>query len=369
MLRLLLSLFVSLALLVGGLLTWYALDFFYAPLAVKQPVIISVEPGKSMAAIAADLANLGLLKHPDFFLLMAKLQGHNHRVRSGEYLLKPRMTPDRLLATLIKGKVLLHKITFIEGWTFAQMLRALQINPYLSHTLTGESPEDIMTSIGHAGENPEGRFYPDTFLFAAFTKDSRILQMSYDLMEKKLWSAWEGRAPDLPYTDPYQALIVASLIEKETAKVSERPLVAGVILKRLQMGMRLQIDASVIYGTSGKYASRLTKSNLRTDTNYNTYTRSGLPPTPIAMPSMDSIRAALHPQITQALYYVAKGDGSHVFSSNLQAHHLAVEQYLITANRPKITAVKRSTSVELMMDFWSSLGGKNMFAICPIWHS
>lgn len=368
MFRLLLGLFSSLVLLLGGILAWYTLDFFFIPLPAQQTTLINVKPGESMASVAADLGKKGLLKHPEFFSLMIKLQGHSNRVKSGEYLLEANMTPDKLMSKLVRGKVVLHKITFIEGWTFAQMLHAIKDNPYLSHTLTDESPEAIMTSIGHAGEDPEGRFYPDTFLFASYTKDSRILQMSYDLMQKKLLHAWEQREADLPYKDPYQALVVASLIEKETGKASERPLIAGVILKRLQMGMRLQIDASVIYGAGQNYNSKLTKTNLRTDTDYNTYTRNGLPPTPIAMPSISSIEAALHPKITQAIYYVAKGDGSHVFSSNLQAHHAAVERYLVpvtnNSKNPAVSAVKESTSVELMLDLWPSIGGSDIFAIC-----
>lgn len=365
MLRFLWGLFFSFALLLFCLLGWFVLDFFYIPITENhQSLVIMVEPGQSMAAVVNDLGEKDILKHPNFFLMMAKLQGHISRVKTGEYVINGSMTPATLLNSLVKGKILLHKITLVEGWTFVQVLHALQNNPYLAHTLNELSDAEIMSRIGHPGEASEGRFYPDTFLFAANTKDSKILQMSYDLMQKKLLKAWDKRAPNLPYTDPFQALIVASMIEKETAKINERPLVAGVILKRLQMGMRLQIDASVIYGSPERNGSKISRSMLNTDTPYNTYTRNGLPPTPIAMPSLSAIEAALHPQITGAIYYVAKGDGSHTFSNTLKSHHQAVEQYR-TQNKSPAPLGKYSTSVELMLDFWPTLSGQDIFAVCP----
>lgn len=346
---------------------WFSLKFFAVPIAVPgQPISFIVNQGQPLTSIAAELGQKGILEDPNYFLFMAKVKGHLSRVKAGEYRIPPNTTPDQLLTMLVKGKVVLHKVTFVEGWTFHQVMKAIKASPILIHTLTDESPEAVMASIGHAGENPEGLFYPDTYLFAINTKDTKVLHMAYDLMQKKLQSAWKNRSAEVPYKDPYEALIVASMVEKETARKSERPNVAGVILKRLQEDMRLQIDATVIYGAGNNYARSLTKNDLLTDTPYNTYTRKGLPPTPICMASISSIQAALHPIITDAIYYVARGDGTHVFSKTLKAHHLAVEHYLIPHTILLTALPQRSISVELMLDYWPSLANNNIFAICPL---
>lgn len=315
--------------------------------------------------MVADLHHQGVIRDPIYFLIIAKFKGPV-AIRAGEYHIPAHATPKIVLATLARGKVVLHKLTIVEGWTFARMMAVLNANPYVRHTVQGYTPEMVMASIGHPGENPEGRFYPDTYLFIINTSDSVLLRMAYNAMEKKYHAAWKTRDQRTPYTDPYQALIVASMVEKETAYAPERPLVAGVILKRLQLGMRLQIDATVIYGAGGNYRGSITRANLATDSPYNTYTRPGLPPTPICMPSITSLHAALHPQITDALYYVAKGNGSHIFSTNFAAHRNAVQQYLIP-HVAALNALNRcSFSAALMLDYWLSLGDNNTLTICSI---
>lgn len=278
-----------------------------------------------MTQVAKQMAAQEMIPNAYYFLLAAKWQGIT-QIKAGEYRIKPDVTPQMILEQLARGQVWLHKITFPEGWTFQQILAAMQADANLAHTVDHQSFDQIMALIDHAGEHPEGMFYPDTYLFTKGTKDVRILRIAYDLMQKKLNQAWAKRALGTPYKTAYEALIVASLIEKETGVAKERPQIAGVILKRLQIGMRLQIDAAVIYGLTDKKL-RLSHADLLTDSPYNTYTQSGLPPTPIAMPGQSSIQAALHPVMGDALYYVAKGDGSHVFSANLQQHNIAAQQY------------------------------------------
>jgi UPF0755 protein len=293
----------------------------------KSPITFIVPKGATVTEIATILDAQGINQNTYYLLLLAKAFGKLNQVKAGEYQIAANATPQALIAKLRKGQVLLHKITFPEGWTFAQMLTALASEPRLSQTLKDQTDDNIMVAIGHAGEHPEGMFYPDTYLFTRGTKDTQILRLAYDLMQKKLTQAWSARAQDVPYKTAYEALIVASLIEKEAAVANERPMVAGVILRRLKIGMRLQIDAAVLYGVLDKSHRALTRSDLATDTPYNTYTRNGLPPTPIAMPGIASINAALHPAAGTALYYVAKGDGSHIFSDNLQGHRTAVQAY------------------------------------------
>ncbi len=337
-------------------LGWLSLRFFLFPMvATDRPLRIVVAPSITLTQLVEDLHHQGILKDPYYFMGVAKLHTHFTQLKAGEYLLPPHATPNEFLEKLLKGKILLHKITFVEGWTFQQMLKAMAANPALTHSLQNQSPQAIMASLGHPGESPEGQFYPSTYLFGFGVKDIKILRMSFDLMQKKLKLAWQKRDPSVDrfYQTPYQALIVASMIEKETALARERPMVAGVIINRLQKGMRLQIDATVIYGLAEKHPGGLTHTDLITDTAYNTYTRGGLPPTPIAMPGYTSIEAALHPKPTQALYYVAKGDGSHVFSNDLQAHHLAVQRYLLA--RKTSLNLPYCISSALLLHFWQRL--------------
>ncbi len=311
-----------------GLCTWLAIEIFFLPInSTQAPIVIVVPQGASVTQVAQQLQRQNIIRYADYLLLLARWQGKPLRIKAGEYHIQPATTLPMFLTQLTKGQVWLHKITFPEGWTFQQMLQAIQAEPTLTHTLQGQSFAQIMATLGHAGEYPEGLFFPDTYLFTAGAKDTYILRAAYNLMQRKLNQAWAARVTSVPYKNPYEALIVASLVEKETKLASERPLVAGVILKRLQLGMRLQIDAAVLYGLTDKQQRNLTYTDLRTDSAYNTYTRNGLPPTPIAMPGEAPIIAALNPVITDALYYVAKGDSSHTFSADLQDHHIATQQY------------------------------------------
>jgi UPF0755 protein len=290
-------------------------------------IIFIVPKHATIADVATLLEEKGASQNTHYFLWLGKLLGQLKPIKAGEYSLPTNTTPKLLIQKLSKGQVLLHKITFPEGWTFQQFLAALAAEPKLAHTVKDQNNAEIMAAIGHAGEHPEGLFYPDTYFFTLGSKDVQILRLAYDLMQKKLQQAWLNRADDLPYRSSYEALIVASLIEKESAIVSERPMIAGVILHRLKIAMRLQIDAAVLYGLADKNRRVLRYSDLSADTTYNTYTRNGLPPTPISMPSSSAIFAVLHPTTTQALYYVAKGDGSHTFSETLAAHRVAVQAY------------------------------------------
>lgn len=292
-----------------------------------QPVYFIIQPGTPLIALAWNLKREHLINDPHRFLLLAKLYQATKKIKAGEYQIDPGMTPRIFLQHVVAGKVIMRSVTFIEGWTFKQIMQAVNNNPYFNHTLKNLDETEIMTALGYSGVHPEGQFYPDTYLFIRGTPDRQILQKAYQTMQRKLNTAWQQRAPDLPYTNPYQALIVASLIEKETAAPEERPMVAGVILRRLQKNMLLQIDAAVIYGLGESYKGRLQHSDLAISTPYNLYLQQGLPPTPIAMPSISAIKAALHPTTGDALYYVAKGDGGHIFSTNLAQHQQAAQRY------------------------------------------
>lgn len=324
----LLGLLVLLASLGGG---WVLMEyrlFTENPLAVPEGgVTVMVEPGSSLAAVAADLRRRGLIDHPRFFVWMARLRGQATAIQAGEYRIGPGLTPPRLLAKMAAGEVVQHGLTLVEGWTFRQMLAAVRGHAELEHTLDGASAEEVMARIGHPDEHPEGRFLPDTYHFPRGTTDVAFLQRAYRAMEAALAQVWEERAEGLPYEGPYEALIMASIVEKETAVPAERGRIAGVFVRRLEKGMRLQTDPTVIYGLGQEFDGNIRRRDLRRDTPYNTYVHSGLPPTPIAMPSIESIQAALHPAPGDALYFVSKGDGSHHFSATLEEHNRAVRRY------------------------------------------
>jgi UPF0755 protein len=240
------------------------------------------------------------------------------------------MTPSGLLDLLNSGEVLLHSITFIEGSTFGDMRKALAQDPSIASTYATRSPEDVMRALGQPDVHPEGQFFPDTYRYPRNTTDIELLGMAFRRMQQELARAWESRAKDLPLAGQYEALILASIIEKETALDTERPQIAGVFIERLRRGMRLQTDPTVIYGMMATYDGNIRRADLKRDTPYNTYTRAGLPPTPIALPGLDSIRAAVQPASTGALFFVAtgNGDGSHHFSRTLAEHNAAVKRYL-----------------------------------------
>ncbi|MCF8186638.1 MAG: endolytic transglycosylase MltG [Sulfuritalea sp.] len=316
-----------------GLFAWLA---YYAISPLKlQPNSqeITIQPKSGLRSIANQLVKQGVLNEPWRFIIIARLLNKQSYLQAGSYTLNKNVSPYQLLLSLNHGKTTQGSITFIEGRTFAQMQEKIIKNDAIKQTLTGLSESEMLKLMGSDYSVAEGLFFPDTFYFDRNTTDTVILKRSYDSMQSKLAKAWQGRDANLPYKNSYQALIMASIIEKETGKAVERPMIAGVFINRLRMGMRLQTDPTVIYGMGKYYDGNLRKKDLIADTPYNTYTRDGLPPTPIAMPGMAAINAALHPATTKALYFVGKGDGSHLFSNNLADHNLAVVRYQLKNNK------------------------------------
>ena len=318
------------ALAVAGALA-LALRWYRVPLAgAAEGGIVEIAPGQTLAAIADGLAARRLLDHPRLWTLFARYTGQATRLRTGEYALRPGTTPEELLDLLVSGRVLLHPITLIEGWTFAEALAAVQGSPVVKPTLKGASAARTMELLGSAGVAPEGELFPDTYLVPRGATDLEVLKLAHVRLEQRLAAAWQERRPELPLASAYQALILASIVEKETGAPDERPRIAGVFVNRLRLGMRLQTDPSVIYGLGAAYDGSIHKRDLLADTPYNTYTRSGLPPTPIALPGAESLKAAVQPLATEELYFVAtgRGDGRHVFSHTLAQHDAAVARYL-----------------------------------------
>lgn len=293
----------------------------------QQPVTFIFNQGFSVKGLAHKLQKLQVLKKPSFFVVLTKFASVGQTLKAGEYRIDPGDTPYKLVEKIINGEVVHHVFTIIEGWNFHQALMALINNPDIEHTLQNLNEDEIMRAIGHEGERAEGRFAPDTYFFSGPVKDVYLLGNAYKLMQKRLQEAWLKRDSNVPYHCPYEALIVASMIEKETAANAEKAKIAGVILRRLQKNMPLQIDATVIYGLGSEYNGKLKPAGMRTDSSYNTYKHKGLPSSPISMPSKNSIDAALHPMIGTELYYVAKGDGTHVFSNTLDGQKQAIKKY------------------------------------------
>lgn len=319
-----LSLIFVLILSVAGWL-YYFLD---TPLAQpKQAQDLVLKHGTSLRGISQQLVSEGILNEPWSFMTLVRLSGKSTEIQAGNYQIQPNMTPRALIRMLTNGDTKQSGVVFIEGWNFKQFRDALNRNESVKHAGMVLTSTDLLKSIGASESQPEGLFSPDSYFFSEGMTDIEILHRAYVTMQKKLADAWANRAPDLPYQTSYQALIMASIVEKETGRGNERPLIARVFLNRMKIGMRLQTDPTVIYGLGDSFDGNLRKRDLLTDTPYNTYTRAGLPPTPIAMPGMASIEAALHPADSQALYFVGKGDGSHVFSNSLEEHNRAVFKY------------------------------------------
>ena len=292
---------------------------------------IEVEPGASVRGVLARLEAAGTVRDARAVQWYLRLQGRRPRVQAGAYEIPPHASPAQILELFEQGKVILEQLTVVEGATFADFLDALAQHPHVAHTLQGKTPAQIMAALGHPGVPAEGEFFPDTYRFAANTSDLAILGLACDSMQRLLESAWQVRRPDLPLDTPYQALILASMVEKEAALKSERARIAGVFVNRLRKGMRLQSDPTVIYGLGGQYDGTIHTRDLLRDTPYNSYTREGLPPTPIALPGRESVMAAVQPESTPALYFVATGlgDGAHHFSNTLEEHNSAVQTYLV----------------------------------------
>ena len=291
-------------------------------------VSLQVKPGTTIRTLARQLAAQGLLdRHPLYLEILARQRRQAHRIKAGEYLLPAGTTPSQLLDLLVSGRVTQYALTLVEGWTFDEVMAAVRADPVLIQTLDDIDNEEIMARLGQQGVHPEGRFFPDTYHFPRQTTDQQFLARAQRAMDRELEQQWADRTPDLPLENPQQALILASIVEKETGMASERPQIAGVFIRRLRRGMKLQTDPTVIYGLGEAFDGNLRRRDLRQDTPYNTYTRTGLPPTPIAMPGADAIRAVLHPADGDALYFVARGDGSHQFSATLVDHNRAVRKF------------------------------------------
>jgi UPF0755 protein len=302
--------------------------FAFTPLHFKNDGLnLDIESGYRFKSVSQRLVKAKVLLEPYSFEMLAKIIGEAGDLKAGSYIIESGITPLKLIDQITSGTGHQLGVTFIEGWTFEQIRETLKENESLKHMTMSETDQQILKDIGASETNPEGLFFPDTYYYSPNTSDRDILKRAYQTMQKKLDKLWQDRANDLPYKTPYEALIMASIIEKETGKSSERPMISGVFLNRLRIGMRLQTDPTVIYGMGSRFDGDIRKKDLSNDTPYNTYTRDGLPPTPIAMPGKASIEAALHPAKTNALYFVGKGDGSHVFSETLAQHNAAVMHY------------------------------------------
>jgi UPF0755 protein len=314
----------------AGAIYWQRVNaVMRAPGPNEQPVELVVRSGATVRAVLAELDTRGALANRRAVEIELRVRGWP-QVKSGRYEIPPHASPAEILQQLAEGRVVLESLTIVEGWTFADMRRALEAHAGVKSTLKGQDVAAVMTAIGFPGEHPEGRFYPDTYRFAAGTTDRELLALSHRKMAEALDAAWNARAAGLPLDNAYQALTLASIVEKETGRASDRPRIAGVFVTRLRKNMRLQTDPTVIYGIGPSYDGNIRERDLRTDTPYNTYTRAGLPPTPIALPSREALDAATRPLETGDIYFVATGDGdgSHVFSATLEAHNAAVARYL-----------------------------------------
>jgi UPF0755 protein len=292
-----------------------------------DPADFSIKPGSSLRSATRQIIEAGVDLSAWQFNLLGRLLGQAAAIKAGSYEVRNAITPLALLNKLTAGDITQVEVVFIEGWTFRQMRAALNSHPGVRHDSATLSDAQIIAQLGAPARSPEGLFFPDTYLFGKGTSDLDILKRAYKAMDKQLKAAWEQRAPGLPYRDPYEALIMASIIEKETGQASERGLIGAVFANRLRIGMMLQTDPSVIYGLGEKFDGNLRKKDLLADTAFNTYTRAGLPPTPIAMPGLASLQAALTPAQTDALYFVSRNDGTSEFSRDLAGHERAVNKY------------------------------------------
>ena len=296
------------------------------PLEIPEDRVFTFKPGQNAADLARILQEEGIFRYSPLVILTAKLGNFERKLKAGEYHFKSEFNLLAALTHIVEGKSIVYPVRFIEGWTFKNYLTELRSKSNLEHTLADVEFEDILDALQIPQKHPEGWFFPDTYVFNSGQSDAKILRTAYEAMHTALEKEWNQRRPDLPYKTAYEGLIVASIIQKESSAVSEYPVIAGVIVNRLKKGMRLQMDPTVIYGLGG-LDSPIRRSHLNTDSPYNTYTRHGLPPTPISMPGLDALKAAARPADTSALYFVSRGDGTHKFSDTLDEHLVAVREY------------------------------------------
>lgn len=314
---------------------------FHAPGPAVTAVRLKVAPGESTRAVLTGLAGIGAIAHPREVELYLRLHQRIPRIEIGTYEVPAHASPADIIRMFEQGRVVLDQLTVVEGARFADFRHVLDTQADMAHTLRGKSDAQVMGAIGHPGESPEGRFFPDTYRFAPGTSDLTVLAMAYDRMAAVLAKVWEQRSTDVPLGTPYQALILASIVEKETGVADERARVAAVFVNRLRRGMRLQSDPTVIYGLGSQYDGMIHTRDLTTDTPYNSYTRAGLPPTPICLPGLESLLAVVHPDHTDELYFVATGQGGHHFSTTLAQHDAELRAYLERLREEQQTAARR----------------------------
>lgn len=316
--------------LTTALLIWIYADYrlsLNVPLNLAGPFTLHLRKGEGIRALGHRLRAESVLKEPFWLMVLTYTSGNARNLKYGDYVLTPGLTPRVLLDQLVSGKSRQVPVTVIEGMTSRDLFKILSQHPVIRHEIALRTPEEIMMLLGESGLSAEGAFFPDTYFTSAETSDLDILRKARKKMQSVLNAEWEGRDPSVPYPTAYEGLIMASIVEKETGQASERAAIAGVFVRRLNLRMRLQTDPTVIYGLGETFDGDLRKGDLRKDTPFNTYTRAGLPPTPIALPGRDAIHAAMHPLAGSSLYFVAKGDGTHVFSDTLEAHEKAVDHY------------------------------------------
>lgn len=319
-----------LALAMLGLVAFVAWFFWYVLTpwgGVAFPLNFAIERGQSLKDVAHKLADVGTLRAPWAFIVLARIKGLEGDIKAGSYVVGAPLSPLGLLQKISAGDTVLGKLTVPEGWSFAEMRRAVDTHPGLRHDTAGMDDTQLLQALGAEVAHPEGRFFPDTYFFDLGSSDLALYKRAYSAMQAQLEAAWAMRVSGLPLRSADEALTLASIIEKETAVSDERPLIAAVFINRLKLGMRLQTDPTVIYGMGERFDGNLRKADLLADTHYNTYTRAGLPPTPIALPGAAALHAAVNPAHTRALYFVAKGGGRHAFSDTLDAHNRAVNRY------------------------------------------
>jgi UPF0755 protein len=322
-----------LALTIAGIVLFVSMRSLYAPIEnLTEPALIDVTVGSSLSRVTRTLDEAGLLQSPLLFNLLARFRGVENSIKAGEYELEPGLSPASLLDKLVQGDSLQYRITLVEGWTFREALEAIWRSEKVLVSLREASLADIAELMDLDTDNPEGLLYPDTYFYTAGTSDLDILKKAHTTLNNVLDSEWNSRLGALPIDNRYQALILASIIEKESAAASERGHIAGVFVRRLETGMRLQSDPTVIYGMGAVFDGNIRREDLRATTPYNTYRINGLPPTPIALAGVESIHASLNPLLSDYLYFVAKGDGSHYFSSSLKEHNEAVGRFQLRPN-------------------------------------
>jgi UPF0755 protein len=330
------ALIICVFLMVSGAaaVVWFGMRSLDEPVQLAEPLRFKVASGARFTRVAAELAAQGVIANPRAWVLYARFHRLASALKAGEYEIQPGTTPRELLTKMVNGQVLLHSFTIIDGWRVQDMLGALRRNPDIISTV-GDTATNLMDKLGLPGIDPQGQFLPETYRFVANTTDIELLRQAHAALIKELDAAWKDRDPDLPLRDSHELLIMASIVEKESGLPQELRLIAGLYLHRLSVGMRLQADPTVIYGMGDRYEGDIRTVDLRTDGPYNTYTRVGLPPTPIALAGAAAIRATAHPEKTDAIYFVAspKGDGSHVFSPTLEKHNAAVASYVTHQRR------------------------------------